>query len=78
MILHATFHGTAVEAEALLLAIKNHCSCQTRPFGMAPARVCAVHRIYTEDQYVLNHVVEARRWWAVRAPRAAQRVIPGG
>lgn len=54
------FHGTELERDDLLTAIKNNCACE---FGLGGARVstCPPHQMLVEDQKVVDRLVFERR-----------------
>ncbi len=56
----AQWHGTRAESEALLAAIRAHCTCQ---FGVLGVRLstCPPHQMMVEDQRALDGLVYARR-----------------
>lgn len=54
------WHGTDQEAEALRRAVSHHCQCRWDATG-EHGLVCEPHRLLTDDQRALDHLVYVYR-----------------
>ncbi len=68
------FHGTQQESYDLTNAIARNCDCKYGLMGIRTS-TCKAHEMLVDDQRVLDHLVFARRRWAIHCPGAGKRII---
>ena len=55
----AVWHGTAAEADELLRAVRQHCTCESEQGRMV--RTCAAHSMLARDQRAVDGLLFMRR-----------------